>query len=141
MIPKQNKELTDALIGEDIEVGREPSKTYRMDLENERIRGYTDGIEAVKQAIYKILSTERYKYLIYDWNYGIELADLFGKPIPFVYSMLKARIGEALLVDDRILEVSDFNFQEIDKETVLADYTVKTIYGDIKMSVPLNLRR
>ena len=141
MIPKQNKELTDALIGEDIEVGREPSKTYRMDLENERIRGYTDGIEAVKQAIYKILSTERYKYLIYDWNYGIELADLFGKPIPFVYSMLKARIGEALLVDDRILEVSDFNFQEIDKETVLADYKVKTIYGDIKMSVPLNLRR
>lgn len=38
-----------------------------------------DGMEAVKQAVYKILQTERYKYVIYDWNYGVELEDLLEK--------------------------------------------------------------
>lgn len=141
MIPKQNKELTDVLIGEDVEVGRESSKTYKMVLESGDIKGYIDSIEAVKQAVYKILNTDRYKYPIYDWNYGIELTDLFGKPIPFIYSMLKVRIKEALLVDDRILEVFDFSFKEVDKDTVLADFTVKTIYGDIAINSPLALRR
>ena len=59
-----------------------PSKTYVMNIDGERITGtMTDDIEAVKQAIYKILNTERYQYPIYSWNYGVELADLFGKPI------------------------------------------------------------
>lgn len=33
----------------------------------------------MKQAIYKILQTERFEYLIYSWNYGIELNAVVGK--------------------------------------------------------------
>jgi hypothetical protein len=95
MIPKENSDL-------EFKFQQQPSRTYKIDIDKEKIRGYTEEIEAVKQAIYKIINTERYNYLIYSWNYGIELADLFGEPIPYVYSELKRRIAEALTQDDRI---------------------------------------
>ena len=60
------------------------TKTYAMQLDGDRIRGKIDDRKAIEQAIYKILLTERYQYLIYSWNYGIELKDLFGKPIHIV---------------------------------------------------------
>ena len=41
--------------------------TYRLG--DESIEGKTEGIEAIKQAIYKILLTERFEYEIYDDNY------------------------------------------------------------------------
>lgn len=123
MIPSENS-------GIEFEIKQQPSKTYKIDLDKNKIRGYIDELEAVKQAVYKILNTERYKYLIYSWNYGIELADLFGEPIPYVYSELKRRISEALTQDDRIESVDAFSFTN-KKGVVLATFTVHTIYGDI----------
>ena len=61
-----------------------PSKSYRMLIEDERIIGNIDQLDAVAQACYKILNTERYVHVIYSWNYGVELQELFGKPIPYV---------------------------------------------------------
>lgn len=116
--------------GVSFEIKQQPSKTYKIDLDKSKIRGYIDELEAVKQAVYKILNTERYKYLIYSWNYGIELEDLFGEPIPYVYSELKRRIEEALVQDDRINSVDSFSFEN-KKGVVLATFTVHTIYGDI----------
>ena len=80
-----------------------------MNIDGERITGtMTDDIEAVKQAIYKILNTERYQYPIYSWNYGVELADLFGKPIAYVLPEIPRRIKEALVADDRIIDATAF---------------------------------
>ena len=40
------------------------NKTYRMRIEEDRVRGTITGdIEAVRQAVYKILNTERYKHI------------------------------------------------------------------------------
>lgn len=109
----------------------EPTFTYNIEYGGDKqIKGYVDEIEAMKQAIYKIINTERYQYLIYSWNYGIELADLFGQPIPYVYAELERRIKEALLNDDRIVDVFDFNFSN-DRGDVSVDFSVKTIYGTI----------
>ena len=45
---------------------RMPSKTYRMNIEEETVSGtITDDMEAVQQAVYKILNTERYKHIIF----------------------------------------------------------------------------
>ena len=44
---------------------------------------------AVKQAVYKIIMTERYQYIMYSWNYGVELLDLFGEPVTYVCPELK----------------------------------------------------
>ena len=64
-------------------VTKQTSNTFRVRYENDyKLTGMCDDIEAMEQAIFKIINTERYKYLIYDWNYGIELSDLIGEPIP-----------------------------------------------------------
>jgi phage baseplate assembly protein W len=108
-----------------------PSLTYRIRYEKDgQIQGYCDDLEAMKQAIYKIINTERYQYIIYSWNYGIELRDLFGKPIPFVYAEVQRRIEEALLQDDRITKVKDFEFSHTDGD-VAVHFNVSTIYGDV----------
>lgn len=108
-----------------------PSKTYVMNIDGERITGtMTDDIEAVKQAIYKILNTERYQYPIYSWNYGVELADLFGKPIAYVLPEIPRRIKEALVADDRIIDATAFELSHDKRGNVLAKFKVITIFGN-----------
>lgn len=121
-----------------LKIVQEPTKTYRLDTSNNRLIGYTDALEAMKQAIYKIIFTERYQYLIYSWNYGIELEDLFGKPKPYVYPELKRRIREALLQDDRITEVDNFDFSS-KKGDVTVTFTVHTAFGDIEAERTVNI--
>lgn len=108
-----------------------PSYTYAF-ASDTRIMGYVDEIEAMKQAIEKILCTERYQYLIYSWNYGIETMDLYGMPYDYVVSELTDRITEALTQDTRITDVSDFVFDTRDKHSVTCEFVVQTIFGDIK---------
>ena len=80
-------------------------------LGKDRINGYIDDLEAVIQAVYLILSTERYKFNIYSWDYGVELIDLIGLPMPMVIAELPRRIKEALTMDDRIDDVVNFEFE------------------------------
>lgn len=127
MIPSNS-----TLLSTDIEIERQPSKNYKMYIESNTITGFCDEKEAMIQAIYKILNTERYDYIIYSWNYGIELKDLIGEPLSYVCPELQDRITEALMQDDRILEVSDFNFSFPLKSIVSVTFSAKTIFGDIK---------
>lgn len=127
MIPK----LQDDLMQNLEEVETEPSLTYKMDLERNRIIGYCDDLEAVKQAIYKIIYTERYDYVIYSWDYGIELKELFGEPVSYVIPELQIRITEALMADDRIQNVYNFEFNTVKKNMVFVTFSVDTTIGTI----------
>lgn len=114
--------VSDGVIADIVDI-KQPSFTYNLEYDKDsQIRGYCDGDTALKQAVYKIINTERYRYVIYSWNYGIELADLFGQPIPFVYAEIQRRVEEALLNDDRIKSVTDFEFSNN-----YSDVTVKFI--------------
>ena len=118
----------------------QPNKTYKMMIDAERIQGtIISDLETVKQAIYKIINTERYKYLIYSWNYGIELEDLFGKPIPYVLPEIPRRIKEALTQDDRIKDVLGFDLSYDKKGNVLVKFTVVTIYGSVDIEKVVNV--
>lgn len=119
---------------EDFTVTVEPSKTYQMDTETKRIAGYCDGIEAVKQAVYKILNTERYQYLVYDWNYGAEIADLIGngEAEEYIQSELRSKIEEALLEDDRISAVENFQVKKQQKRIFVA-FTVVSNVGNVEI--------
>ena len=134
MIPSGNTILT-----ADLSVIRMPSKQHRMDLNQSWILGTCDGLEAVKQSVFKILNTERYEHLIYSWNYGIELVDLFGKPVMFVCPEIERRVKEALLQDDRITSVTDFNFDTSKKRVVSVTFTVRTIFGDLNEEMVVNI--
>lgn len=114
----------------DFELRAEPSKTYAANLEKARFIGKIDETEAVKQAVMKMIQTERYEYEIYSWDYGIELQDLFGKPIPYVMSEVKQRITDALLADDRIELVGDFLIERAEKNVLHCSFSVTTTQGD-----------
>ncbi len=126
-------------ISNNINIVKEPTRTYKLHYDtDDRVVGYTDGLDAIKQAVYKILQTERYEYIIYSWNYGIELQDLYGELIPFVYAELERRIRESLLQDDRILSVEGFTFtnqKTEDKTEVRTTFTVISEYGEIEQEV------
>ncbi len=109
----------------------ETSRTYKIT--GNRIQGYTDGLDALKQAIYKVLNTERYEYPIYGFDYGIELENLIGKDPVYVQIELKRRIRECLLRDDRITEVDNFKF-EVNGDEIKCTFDVHSIYGDITAS-------
>lgn len=133
MIPSTNSVLSTTL-----KVERQPTKTYNLNIENNIINGFCDGLEAMKQVVYKILNTERYKNIMYSWNYGIELNDLFGEPVNYAVSELKRRITEALVQDDRIKSVDGFEYQT-EKRTVHMTFAVHTIFGDIQSEKVVNI--
>lgn len=110
-----------------------PTYTYGLDPIKNRIQGFKDEQAAMKQAIFKILQTERYKRPeIYSDNYGVELEELIGMPIPYVLPELERRITEALKWDERINSVNDFEF-EVNKKEVLVKFTADTIYGTVEV--------
>jgi len=126
MIPIQETEID----MEKLEKRTMPSLTWRINEEKAEVRGETDELDAMRQAVSKILQTERYRYAVYDWNYGVELEDLYGKNVSYVIPELKRRIEDALLADDRVTAVTDFSFQE-EKGSVTAAFTVYTIFGEV----------
>lgn len=130
---------TVGFLDQDFEIEEQPSLTYRMDLKDDAVRGFIDGQEALKQAIFRILNTERYQYIIYPWYYGIETLDLYGEPVTYVCPELERRITEALLTDTRIRSVSDFEFDLAVKGVVHATFTVNTVYGAIKADKGVNI--
>lgn len=126
MLPKTNDVLIQGFTFEEL-----PTRTFALRIEADHFFGYADGLAAMKQAVYFMLSIERYEYVIYSWNYGIELQDLFGRPIPFVMSELKRRIREALMQDGRITEVGGFDIQA-QGNRVRCAFTVRTVFGDLQ---------
>ena len=126
MIPQSNIDV-ELSLDESIET----SRTYKM--VGDRIQGYTDGLDALKQAIYKVLNTERYEYPIYSFNYGVELETLLGKDPVYVQIELKRRIRECLLRDDRITEADNFRF-EMAGDTIKCTFDVHSIFGNLMVS-------
>jgi len=129
MIPLSGVDISGNIV-----IEKQPSLSYKMRLEKERIEKTVDGIEAVKQMVYKTLMTDRYKYEIYNWNYGVEFDDLIGKSKEFVKAELPRRIEDALIVDDRVEEVTDFEFIDIDKTALEVKFIVKTNIGDVPVN-------
>lgn len=128
MIP-QGASITTAVVEEQ----QQPSLTWKLDFENKRITQMIDGLEAVKQAAFVILGTERFQYLIYSFNFGSELQGLIGKSPLLVQSEIRRLIREALLQDDRITDVQNINFQT-QGDSMLVEFTVVSVFGNFTMT-------
>lgn len=115
-----------------------PSYTYNINRNTNRISGYIDDKDAIIQAIYLILQTERYESMIYNWYYGVEFDGLIGKQRDYVTSELQRVIREALTEDDRILEVSDFEITYTE-DSALIVFLVETNIGDITVEWEVNI--
>lgn len=106
------------------------TKTYKI--KDGKIVGFCDGKEALEQTIFFILSTERYKYLIYSDNYGSELENICNLDKDILESEIKRRIDEALAEDDRIKSTDNYIFT-YKNDSVLLKFTVFSIYGEIEI--------
>jgi Protein of unknown function (DUF2634). len=126
MIPKSN-----FAIQNDFAVFEQPSFTFKLNYQDENFRGFVNNLDAVKQAVYLILNTERYEYLIYDWDYGVEFSDLIGCEKNYAAAEIERRITEALIQDERIKAVENFEF-EFGKKTITVYFLVKTNFGDFE---------
>ena len=112
-----------------------PSKTWKIS--GNHIQGMIDGLVAVNQAVDLILSTERFEYEIYSWDYGLETRDLIGHSREYVQGDLERRIEEALAEDDRVTGISGFNLT-FSGETATAAFTVQTIFGALSKEVTVS---
>lgn len=94
-----------------------PSKTYEFDFDSGDFTGNKiDNDASIRQFIRKALATPRYRHLIYSFNYGHELEDIIelNLDIDVLNVEIPRMIREALLYDDRIIDVTDF---EITRES------------------------
>lgn len=105
-----------------------PSLTFRIDFDKGRIQGETDDIEALKQAVFCRLMTERGISPIFSEKYGLPMNELIGQSAPLVYVSLASAITETLLDDDRITKVYGFIF-DTDKKNVTVTFNIDSIFG------------
>lgn len=104
------------------------SRTYQ--LSETKIEGFVDEMEALRQSIYKVLNTKQYEYPIYSFSYGIAWKELLGEEEGYVRAEMKRMIEEALMQDDRIIEVSGFAF-EFSGDSCKCTFSVSSIYGEL----------
>ena len=118
-------------IKEDFTIEEKSNKTYKLNIEKNTIEGNCEGIAAINQTIYCILNTERFEYLMYSWDYGVEIKKLIGEQSTYVIPELERVIKEALKQDDRVEDVIEFTFKQTNKNTITATFKVITTLGDI----------
>lgn len=133
MIPEQKANLT--ILEEQIQ----PSRTYHLDLDRKRVTSMIDGQDAIIQAVRKILYTERYAYVIYSSQYGVELDRLIGQEYDFIISDIKRTLTEALLMDNRIISLENFEMEKTGLDTMEVNFLVNSIEGEINFSTEVKI--
>ena len=111
---------------------REPNLTYSLQYD-----GKTSSLDAMEQAIFAILMTERYSNPIYDDDYGVELEQYIGKDIGFIRATIENTLSDALTYDDRItgVNVTSVERNKKDPSSCTIYFTVNTIHGDFEESI------
>lgn len=116
---------------------QQPSKTYKDT--TERISGFVDNKEAIEQTVRHILSTERYAYVIYPDNYGMEMQKYIGKPFEYLEATIENDLKLALTQDDRITNVKVTNCEKLDIDKALVQFDVYSTEGIIQEGVEIGL--
>lgn len=117
-----------------LDVVSEPTNTFIAG--DDQIAGMDDSTLAIAQAVHVMLTTERYNHQIYSGNFGVEFHDLIGKDRDYIQVTFPERVRDALMIDDRIVDVQNFVFTfEGDKATIT--FNVITVYGTISEVVQI----
>lgn len=134
MLPEQVNNILNVNIVE------QPSLTYKLDIEKGTISGQVDGLEAIIQAINKLLVTNRYGSVIYTAKYGMELESLVGKDFTYINAVLEKKITDALLEDERIISISEFEIVKLSIDSLSVSFTVNTILGSTRLNTEVQIQ-
>ncbi len=88
------------------------SRTYGLDWEAGRIKGFVDGLDSLCQAVNKMIRTAAGVYPIYGETYGFFYQDLIGVDMDIAKSEIRRRLEASLLADNRVAGLEDFQFAE-----------------------------
>lgn len=94
--------------------------------------------EAIRIWIYKLFNVERFKNIIYSWDYGNELNELIGKGFNNNYILAEAkRYIEEAIEYNLGKYVTGIRNIEVDlvEDVLTIAFTVKTIYGEVDIVV------
>lgn len=123
------KTTTTSQISNEIITEEMTSKTYKIDFDRNRITDTIDGLESLKQAVYCILNTIRYENIIYSHNYGSEVNSAIGLDYDLAKSEIERYITEAILADDRFIEIQNYTTSKLNSDSILVSFDVLTSYG------------
>jgi phage baseplate assembly protein W len=126
--------VAERVVTADISV--ETSRTY--ELFTTGMRSFIDGESAIRQLIRKALITARSTFIVYDNQYGNEIDTLIGQNVNnalFDVEIIRT-IREALIYDERILNVSDFVITR-NGDAVYVSFAVESTEGIITEGVTL----
>lgn len=110
-------------------------KEYGVDFETGQLTGkIVEGLEAIKVWIWNCMHTERYRYAIYSWQYGVEYEQYIGTTVSdeYLQSDCKAETEEALMVNPYITGLSDFS-AVMDGTTIKIRFTAETSFGNVEV--------
>ena len=129
---------TGGTIQSGVQFQQQPDLTWNINKGTQRIEGNITGWAAVRQAVEIILNVEQFRWQIYRPYSGMQWDGLIGQDPGYVAAELQRRIREALMMDDRVTGISNFNYT-IEGDKLTASLTVNTVYGDTDTSVEVNL--
>ena len=115
-----------------------PTTTFIIDWSSRQIAGIGTGLDAMRQAVEIILANERFRWQIYDSNFGVELEGLIGDDLDYIKAEIPRRIEEAFSVDSRILSVDNYVFTETSPGVLSVSFDVQTVYGAIQEEVSID---
>lgn len=123
-----------------MEFTEDTSLTYAINNDTLKIAGKNDRLDAMVQAIQLLLNTQVDKYIIYSMErkYGWDYEDLIGMPATYCVPEIERRVTEALLLDTRITDVGNFEF-EVNKNTIHVTFQVGTIFGKAEVETDVSI--
>ncbi|MBQ0079699.1 MAG: DUF2634 domain-containing protein [Eubacterium sp.] len=110
-------------------------KEYDIDFSTGQLTGETvEGLGALKVWIWHCVHSERFRYAIYSWQFGTEFEQYIGTTVSdeYLQSDCQAEIEEALMVNDYIIGIDDFE-ANLTNDTLHIKFTVETTLGEIEV--------
>ena len=120
----------------DIQLTSRPSRTWIIDRQTMQVGYMDEGLEAVRQAVEIALNVDRFRWQIYNTNFGNELNDLIGDDADYIMSEFPRMVDDALSVDDRVIDTADYTF-DINGDSMTVSFTVNTVFGPFAEEVAL----
>jgi hypothetical protein len=120
----------------DIVIAAQPSKTWIIDRNTLQVAYMDEGLEAVRQAVEIALNVERFRWQIYNTNFGAELSELVGDDEAYIEAELPRMVEDALSPDNRVVSVDNYAFSRRG-DALAVSFSVHTVFGDLEEEVEL----
>lgn len=120
-----------------VEFSSYPNNEWIVNFENGFDTEPESNLSAIAQDVRFALGTERYKYPIMGANFGVTFEDLIGTDYNYIRSEVARRIQDALSIDDRIIGVTNFKFEQLDDSGMFISCVVSTVLGDIPIETTI----